>query len=142
MGSIADVNVILPLLVGAHPAHAAALAWFDEQPAGSVGWHLLTRLGVLRLLCNSRVMAADVLAPDAALDVWDRLVVNRRFVEIARLPAAHESALRRLVAGRAPTPNLWTDAWLAALAQCLGREFVTFDRGFRSFAGVPTRILG
>ena len=36
---------------------------------------------------------------------------------------------------------LWTDAWLAALAQALDCEMVTFDRGFRSFSKLKLRLL-
>ena len=46
-----------------------------------------------------------------------------------------------MVAGRQPTPNLWTDAWLAALARSLDHELVTFDRGFKSFDGIKLNLL-
>lgn len=45
------------------------------------------------------------------------------------------------VARREPSPDLWTDAWLAALAQAHGCEMVTFDGGFRSFAKLKLRLL-
>ena len=38
-------------------------------------------------------------------------------------------------------PNLWADAWLAALAQSLDYEVTTFDRGFKSFCGLKLRLL-
>jgi hypothetical protein len=46
-----------------------------------------------------------------------------------------------MVAGRQPTPNLWKDAWLAALARSLDHELVTFDRGFKSFDGIKLNLL-
>ena len=46
-----------------------------------------------------------------------------------------------LVTSRAPTPNLWTDAWLAALAMSFDYEMTTFDRGFKSFRGLKLRLL-
>lgn len=142
MRSIADVNVFLPLLIPAHPAHRVALDWFDGQPDASVGWSLPVKLGVLRLLCNPKVMGRDALAPTLALDVWAALAANPRLSEIDRLPADHEASLRRLLADREPSPNIWTDAWLAALAICLSRQMVTFDRGFRAFDGLDLRLLG
>lgn len=141
MRSIADVNVFLPLLIRAHPAHRVAIDWFDAQPDGSVGWCLPVKLGVLRLLCNRQVMGADALAPTRALDVWAALTSDARLTEIARVPPEHDAHLRRLIAGRSPSPNVWTDAWLAALAICLSREVVTFDRGFRTFDAVKLRLL-
>jgi len=139
--SIVDVNVFLPLLIGPHPAHAAARSWFDAQSDGAVGWCLPVKLGVLRLLCNTIVMGADTLSPASALDVWTALTRDPRLTEVTRVPAGHDAALRRLIANRSPSPNLWTDAWLAALAVCLGRELVTFDRGFRAFEGLDLRLL-
>lgn len=56
-------------------------------------------------------------------------------------PAEHESRFVSLVSSRQPTPNLWTDAWLAALAISLDYEFTTFDRGFKSFRGLKLRLL-
>jgi predicted nucleic acid-binding protein len=46
-----------------------------------------------------------------------------------------------LVTSREPTPNLWADAWLAALAVSLDYEVTTFDRGFKSFRGLKLRLL-
>jgi uncharacterized protein len=139
--SIADVNVFLPMLLPAHPSHPTALEWFNAQPDSSVGWCLPIQLGVLRLLCNPRVMGRDALAPIRALDVWAALGANPRLTEISRVPLEHDSHLRRLLANRDPSSNIWTDAWLAALAISLSCEMVTFDRGFRAFEGVELRLL-
>lgn len=141
MRSIADVNVFLPLLIPAHPAHGAAIRWFDAQSDGSVGWCLPVKLGVLRLLCNARVMGRDAQVPTRALDVWAALSTDPRLTEVVRVPADHDRHLRRLIDGREPSPNLWTDAWLAALAISLSCEVVTFDQGFQAFAGLSLRLL-
>lgn len=45
------------------------------------------------------------------------------------------------MARREPSPDLWTDAWLAALAQAHDLEMVTFDRGFRSYSKLKLRLL-
>jgi len=139
--SIADVNVLLPLVVPAHPSHQAAHAWLVQQPEASVGWCVLTQLGVLRLLSNARVATTGALSPDAALAVWEQLVSLAPFCELEHVPRSLAESLRRLAAGRQPSINLWTDAWLAALAQSHACEMVTFDRGFRSFRGLKLRLL-
>jgi predicted nucleic acid-binding protein len=94
MTCIADANVLFPLLVQGHAAYETAKKWWDEQPDGTVGTCLITRLAVLCLLTN-----------------------------------------------REPTPNLWADAWLAALAMSLEYELTAFDRGFKSFRGLKLRLL-
>lgn len=141
MTCIADANVIFPLLVQGHVAHEAAKRWWDEQPDGTVGTCLLTRLAVLRLLTNRVAMNGVPVGPDEALDAWRRFCNDPRSFHIDAAPAEHESRFVSLVSSREPTPNLWTDAWLAALAMTLDYEVTTFDRGFRSFRGLNLRLL-
>jgi toxin-antitoxin system PIN domain toxin len=141
MTCIADANVLFPLLVQGHAAHDAAQKWWDDQPDGTVGICLLTRLAVLRLLSNRVAMNGNPVRPKDALDAWQQLGEDPRSVHIDAEPAAHEPRFTALVASREPTPNLWTDAWLAALALSLDYEMTTFDRGFRSFKGLRVRLL-
>lgn len=141
MTCIADANVLFPLLVQGHVAHQVANDWWNEQPDGSVGACLLTRLAVLRLLTNRVAMNANPVKPTEALKAWQQLAADPRSVHIDVEPAAHETRFASLVAGREPTPNLWTDAWLAALALSLDYEMTTFDRGFKSFRGLKVRLL-
>jgi uncharacterized protein len=141
MTCIADANVLFPLLVQGHVAHEAADVWWNEQPDGSVGTCLLTRLAVLRLLTNRVAMNGNPVKPTEALKAWQQLAADPRSVHIDAEPATHESRFASLVAGREPTPNLWTDAWLAALALSLDYEMTTFDRSFKSFRGLKVRLL-
>jgi hypothetical protein len=46
---------------------------------------------------------------------------------------AADALLRRFVASRSPTPNPWSDAWLAAHAEALGYGLTSLDADFRSF---------
>jgi toxin-antitoxin system PIN domain toxin len=140
--SLVDVNVLLPLLLPQHPAHAAAHAWLMDRPSDVLAyWAWPTQLGVLRLLSQPRVMGDAALAPEHALQTWDTLVAATDLRPSADTPPAHAQHLRMLVNGRATSPNLWTDAWLAALALSLDCEMVSFDRGFRSFAGLQLNLL-
>jgi len=141
MTCIADANVLFPLLVQGHVAHEVAQDWWGEQPDGTVGTCLLTRLAVLRLLSNRIAMNGDPVKPNEALRAWQQLADDPRSVHIDAEPAAHEPRFTSLVAGRKPTPNLWTDAWLATLALSLDYEMTTFDRGFKSFRGLRVRLL-
>jgi predicted nucleic acid-binding protein len=102
---------------------------------------LLTRMAVLRLLTNRVAMNGSPVAPQVALDAWRELATDPRTFFLDAIPVAHERSFASLVAGREPTPNLWSDAWLAALAQSLDHEIVTFDRGFKSFSGIRLRLL-
>jgi uncharacterized protein len=141
MTCIADANVLFPLLVQGHVAHDVAQGWWEEQPDGAVGTCLLTRLAVLRLLTNRVAMNGAPVTLDEALKAWRRLGNDPRSIHIEVEPATHEARFVAFVSGRQSTPNLWTDAWLAALAVSLDYEMTTFDRGFKSFRGLRLRLL-
>jgi uncharacterized protein len=141
MTCIADANVLFPLLVEGHVAHGTAIEWWQNQPDGAVGTCLLTRLAVLRLLSNRVAMSGNPVKPKEALSAWQQLADDPRAVHIESEPPTHEQRFTTLVTGREPTPNLWTDAWLAALALSLDYEMTTFDRGFKSFRGLRVRLL-
>jgi hypothetical protein len=80
-------------------------------------------------------------SPDDALGGWHALADDPRSLYIDAAPSSHEPYFESYVAGRQPTPNLWTDAWLAALAKPLNCELTTFDRGFKSFKELRMRLL-
>jgi uncharacterized protein len=141
MTCIADANVLFPLLVQGHAAYETAKRWWDEQPDGTVSTCLITRLAVLRLLPNKVAMNGAPVRPEEALNAWGRLSNDPRSFHIDSSPAEHESRFVALVTSQEPTPNLWADAWLAALAMSLDYEVTTFDRGFRSFRGLKLRLL-
>ena len=141
MTCIADANVLFPLLVQGHAAHQIARRWWKEQPDGTVGTCLLTRLAVLRLLTNKIAMNGMPVTPDEAVQAWQQLQNDPRSHQIEAEPIDHEPRFVALISGREPTPNLWTDAWLAALALSLDYEMTTFDRGFKSFRGLKLRLL-
>jgi toxin-antitoxin system PIN domain toxin len=132
---LADVNVVFPLLVDTHQHHEEGLAWFDSTAPGDVALCRVVRLGALRLLCNARVMGADVVDPAAALAALRSLEEDERIV-LVREPDGLDVALKPLVARRTTTPNLWADAYLAAFAITSGLKLVSFDRGFTKFTGL------
>lgn len=83
------------------------------------------------------------LAPDSPLRSLSsaELTVDPRVVLIDQPSSAHARHGHANVAGREPSPNLWTDAWLVALAQSLRCRMVTFGRGFKSFPKLDLHLL-
>jgi predicted nucleic acid-binding protein len=69
------------------------------------------------------------------------LIDDPRIVVVDQAPRTHAQHWRTHIEGREPSADLWTDAWLAALAQATDCEMTTFDRGFRSFAHLRLRLL-
>ena len=70
----------------------------------------------------------------AALDAWSAFAGDPRTFWVEGAPAPHEALFRRNVIGREPSPNLWMDAWLAALAESASWRVTTFDAGFQHFS--------
>lgn len=130
---LADINVVFALLVEGHEHHARAWRWWQRRADATVAWCLPIRLGTLRLLTNAVVMEGEPLGCDAALDAWDQFRSDPRTVELSATGPAHDQLLRKLVSGRKPSANLWTDAWLAAGAESQGTGLTSFDAGFREF---------
>lgn len=141
MKSIADVNVILPLILDQHTHRKTAAAWWSKQPDASVGFTLPVRMAILRLLTNRTLMGSGVLDAGQAWQILGELTNDARAVVRHDLPAGLDALWLTFVRGRAPSPNLWTDAWLAAYAEADGAEMVTFDQGFRSFPLSHLRLL-
>ena len=141
MRAIADANVLLPLLTEGHAHRTPAGAWWDACEDDSVGLCLPVRMALLRLMTNVRVMGSSILRPEQAWDVLEQLLDDPRIVVVDQVPMTHSDHWHANIEGREPTPDLWTDAWLAALAQATDCEMTTFDKGFRSFANLRLRLL-
>jgi len=87
-------------------------------------------------------MGPDVLKPENAIEALEALEADER-VTVFQEPEGVDIILKSLVAKRVATPNLWTDAYLAAFAKAAKLQIVTFDRGFSKFTdvGFPFIIL-
>jgi toxin-antitoxin system PIN domain toxin len=144
---LCDVNVLLALVTDRHAFHAAAVDWLDGMPAGGATICRIAQTGLLRLLNNPAVMREDVLDTTACWDLWRRLLEDERVRFTPTEPPGLDAAFERFTSGRAFTPRLWTDAYLAAYAQTSGLTLVTFDQGFHQFNGLachgiePDRLL-
>jgi toxin-antitoxin system PIN domain toxin len=138
---VADANVLLPLLVEGHGHYEPARVWWEGCDDGDVALSMPVRMALLRLLTNNRVMGSGTLRPPQAWNAVQALIDDPRVWLIQQLPATHSKRWFDNIARREPTPDLWTDAWLAALAQAQDCEMVTFDRGFRSFSKLKLRLL-
>lgn len=141
MRCIADANVLLPLLTEGHAHRAPAVDWWEACDDADVGLSLPVHMAMLRLLSNTKVMGSSVLRPAAAWNVVRSLIEDPRIEVLGQVPAAHGKLWYDNVARREASPDLWTDAWLAALAQAHDCEMVTFDRGFRSFSKLKLSLL-
>ena len=133
MTHLVDINVVFALLVKNHVHHSVSWQWWEGREDNSVGMCLLCRMGILRLLTNNKAMNEKAISPEAALKAWDIFAADPRTIWVDVPERSHEVYFRRHVMGRKPTPNLWTDAWLAALAESMAIGLTSFDSGFSKF---------
>ena len=132
MKTIIDVNVVFAILVENHAHHSVAWRWWGKKGEESVGLTLPVRLGILRLLSSKAAMEGSPISPDEALTAWDSFEQDPRTFWLPVPDRAHELHFRKIVAGRTASPNLWTDAWLAATSEAFAIRLTSFDAGFRS----------
>jgi toxin-antitoxin system PIN domain toxin len=133
MTSLADVNVVFAILVENHAHHATAWRWWQKREEKTVALSLPVRLGTLRLLTNKTAMEESPVSPNEALNAWETFEGDPRTIWLPEPKETHEVHFRRFVKERPSSPNLWTDAWLAALAEAAAIGLTSFDSGFRSF---------
>jgi toxin-antitoxin system PIN domain toxin len=135
-----DANVWLALAAEAHAHHDRAQAYWNDEAATLAAFCRVTQLAFLRHLTNKTIMGEHYLTPRAA---WRKCGDFLALPEVKLLqepPGLTEQLGRYCELGRT-SPNLWTDAYLAAFAKCAGLRLVSFDTGFSAFTGLEVLTL-
>jgi toxin-antitoxin system PIN domain toxin len=146
-GDLPDINVWLAMAVQEHPHHtwarnywSSAVAQTPAMPGPKLWFCRTTMLGLVRLLCQPKVVGTGALELPAA---WNLYLRFRAMAQIGLLadPAGCETQLAALLSSTQPPPRLWTDTYLAALSQSSGLRLVTFDKDFARFGLANCLIL-
>ncbi|MGO8678298.1 MAG: TA system VapC family ribonuclease toxin [Limisphaerales bacterium] len=135
-----DANVWLALAAEAHVHHSRAEAYWESEAASASAFCRLTQLAFLRHLTSKVIMGDQALSPPAA---WKKLQEFLALPEVKCLaePLGLDEQLGDFCNVGRTSPNLWTDAYLAAFARCAGLRLVTFDHGFSRFRALDLLIL-
>jgi toxin-antitoxin system PIN domain toxin len=136
-----DVNVWLALASNRHVHHDIAKIWFASLDRGEAAFCRITQMGFLRLLTNSRVMGNEALSQRNAWAIYEDLSRDKRVTFTPEL-AEVEPVWKRYTQGLFTGTNVWTDAYLAAVAAVQGMQLVSFDRGLSRIKDLQTLILG
>ena len=137
MRKILDTNMWIALTLEEHPQHAAARHWYEETPltAGDLLFCRQTELSFLRLITQERAMVPCGINPltneEAATFLAN--VCRDSAVTLCAEPPGTRSLWLEMARTPWPSPNVWMDAYLAALTITLGAEMVTFDTGFHGY---------
>lgn len=154
-GDLPDINVWLALAVQEHPHHAAAKRYWDgvqqdmqmspNTAPQKIYFCRTTMLGLVRLLCQPKVVGEGALALPAAWAVYQSFRALP-IIDLLAEPQECDTQIAALLAEKSVQgvlpARLWTDAYLAALAQSSGLRLVTFDRDFERFGLARCVVLG
>jgi toxin-antitoxin system PIN domain toxin len=138
MRKLLDVNAWMALSLPQHPQHQAARDWYQAAPLtkGDLLFCRPAEMGFLRLITQQRVMERFGLNPltnAEAVAYLAQVYGDPAVSAAADEPAGTRPVWLKAAATPWPSPNVWMDAYLAALAIHLGAEMVTFDQGFKSY---------
>jgi toxin-antitoxin system PIN domain toxin len=135
-----DVNVWLALASRRHVYNVIAAQWFQSVGENEAAFCRITQMGFLRLLTNHHAMGIDVVGQVAAWQVYGELTRDFR-VRFVPEPVGLEQRWQQFTQESRATTNLWTDAYLAGLAQLRDLCVVSLDKAFDRHNGVQVLLL-
>jgi uncharacterized protein len=101
-----------------------------------------TMLGLVRLLCQPKVVGEGALQLPAAWAVYQSFRALP-MIDLLAEPADCDAQIAASLTAQGTLPaRLWTGAYLAALASSSGLRLVTFDRDFARFNLARCAVLG
>jgi len=135
-----DLNVWLALTWPAHLHHQQAVAYWEQQAAEQVLFCTVTALGLVRLVCQPKLMGTAVRNTTEASDLLNTLC-HQPGVRVAEPEDDGWEVFHQLLRSGAIPARLCTDAHLAALAIANGWRLVSFDRDFERFEALEKLTL-
>lgn len=128
MLSFPDVNVWMAVLLAEHSHHDLAKSWWRSDNSDSLCFTRITQLSVLRLLTTPAIMNGKPLTMNAAWKAYDRLFLDER-VTYSPETDGIEKIFRDYTSTSTPSPKVWADSWLLAMAKSHNGTVITFDKG-------------
>jgi len=126
-----DLNVWLALACPDHSHHRQALHYWEQQAAEQVLFCTVTALGLVRLVCQPKLMGAAVKTAAEASALLEAFC-QQPGVSIAMPEQGGWDVFNQL---------LRIYAYLAAVAIANGWRLVSFDRDFERFKGLERLAL-
>ena len=135
-----DLNVWLALAAPDHPHHRQAVQYWEQQAANQVLFCTITALGLVRLVCQPKLMGAGAKSTREASALLEGFC-RQPGVSMAAPTADGWDVFHQLMRAHDLPSRLWTDAHLAALAIANGWRLVSIDRDFERFQGLEWLAL-
>lgn len=138
--NLLDVNVWLASSWRNHESHERVSAWL-QRATGSLGLCRVTQMGFLRLTTIPAIAGTDALTRRQAWQALDDLE-RQSTVRWLDEPADLDRVWRAISAGDDQSHKLWTDDYLAALAQVADLTLVTLERSFvKRYPSVRVEVI-
>lgn len=135
-----DLNVWLALAWPEHSHHQNAVRYWEQQAAAQVLFCTVTALGLVRLVCQPKLMGTTVKNAAEASALLEALC-QQPGVQLAAPEHVGWEVFHQLLRSAELPARLCTDAHLAALAITNGWRLVSFDRDFERFEGLERLLL-
>ena len=135
-----DLNVWLALAWPGHSHHRQALQYWEGQAAERVLFCTVTALGLIRLVCQPKLMGTAVKSSAEASGVLEAFC-RQPGVSLAAPEHDEWQEFHHLLRSADLPPRLCIDAYLAALAIANGWRLVSFNRDFERFHGLQRLLL-
>jgi len=135
-----DLNVWLALACPEHSHHQHAVRYWEQQAADQVLFCTVTALGLVRLVCQPKLMGTTVKNAAEASALLEALC-KQPGVQLAAPEHDGWEVFHQLLRCAELPARLCTDAHLAALAITNGGRLVSFDRDFERFEGLERLLL-
>jgi len=135
-----DLNVWLALACPEHSHHGEAVHYWEQQAAEQVLFCTVTALGLVRLVCQPKLMGAAVKTLAEASSLLEAFC-QQPGVSLASAEHAGWEVFHQLLRSGVVPHRLCTDAYLAALTIANGWRLVSFDRDFDRFTGLERLVL-
>ena len=130
-----DLNVWLALAWPEHGHHHQAVQYWEQQAAEQVLFCTVTALGLVRLVCQPKLMGPAVKTAAEASALLQAFC-RQPGVSLAACDPRGWDVFHQLIGGGVLPVRLCTDAYLAAMAIANGWRLVSFDRDFERFEGL------
>ncbi len=140
--NVLDVNVLVALHRSDHVHHDVATRWWAGSSESGVPVTVPDPVwsGFVRVVTHRRIFA-EASAQADAFGFVRAMLAQPTYLPIGPLPTLLAEFERLCVEGNSRA-DLVPDAYIAAVARCLGASVVTFDRDFRRFDGLSLVELG
>jgi len=135
---ILDANVLLNAVNTSADHHQDAREWLDEalNSKEAIGLPWLVIIAFIRISTLAHGFPRPLSVPEALSYMRGWLAVPTVVVINASSTDDHLDSLEALLTAANHGGNLVNDAHIAAIAEAVDAEVVTFDRDFDRFAGV------